>query len=177
MKFLLINIILLFFCFCTFSQEKALIGMSVNEFKNIYPNLPAPEKYENTITFTKQDTLYGLTGEWGYRFENNKLNWIFFHKYIDEINEQNFNKCLSSAEKIIYDFNNLYGKPDTIIKGNSTFRDPYVDHHWGYDVIEAQWKNFKGMKIKCEFTFMGGKGEYHFLVTINYFGKDYPYFD
>lgn len=160
----------------SFSQSKANIGMTMEEAKELYPKTQS-SYYENTTTLSFNDTLYGLPGEWSFRFENNKLNWIHFSKYIDEINRQNFAKCLKTTKKIIADYTKSFGKPDTTIIGDTTFIDPYKKHHWGYDVIEARWNNYKEMKVKVEFKFFGGKGEYHFIVTINYFDKNYQYFD
>ena len=160
----------------TIAQSNATIGMSIDEVKKIYPQTQL-STYENTITLSLPDTIYGLQGEWGYRFENNKLNWIHFDKYIDEIKKPNFDKCLKATQKLIKDFSKSYDKPDTTITGDTTFIDPYKQHHWGYDVIEARWNNYNGMKIKVEFTFFGGKEQYHFIVIVNYFSKDYPYFD
>ena len=160
----------------SFSQTKIFIGMSLDTVKKIYPGIKE-ETFKKTTTLSRRENLFGLDDEWGYRFENGKLDWIFFDKYIDSLTEKNFKLCLSATQKIIKNYTQAYGKPDTTIKGNTRFIDPYKKHHWGYDVLEARWKNYKGMKIKVEFTFMGGKGEYHLLVKVNYFGKDYPYFD
>jgi len=43
-------------------------------------------------------------------------------------------------------------------------------------VIYAKWQK-KDVKFKIEFTFMGGKGDYHFLVKMGFFRPDYPFFD
>lgn len=158
------------------AQPEVRIGMSMDEVKKAYPNTTSAS-YQNTITLSQPDTLYGLADEWGYRFEDNKLEWIFFHKYIDELNSENFRKCLSATASLMKEYADAFGLPDSVIVGDTTFVDPYVNHHWGYDVIEAQWNNAEGMKISIEFTFMGGKGEYHFLVKVNIFDKGYPYFD
>ncbi|OFX42219.1 MAG: hypothetical protein A2046_03895 [Bacteroidetes bacterium GWA2_30_7] len=176
MKFIYTTLIIFSAFFNTYSQSKATIAMSINQVKKIYPNMESAT-YEKTITLSRTENLYGIEGEWGYRFKNDTLNWIHFDKYIDEINDTNFRNCLSATRKIIADFTKVYGNPDTTITGDTSFIDPYQKKHWGYDVIEAQWKNYNGMKIKVEFTFMGGKGEYHFLVKINYFDKNYPYYD
>ena len=176
MKLLLLCSLTFFISIHLFAQSKANIGMSIKEVSKLYPKTNS-SAYENTITLSMTDTLYGLPGEWGFRFENNKLNWIHFSKYIDDIEKPNFDKCLNVTEKLIQDYSKAFGKPDTTIIGDTTFVDPYKKHHWGYDVIEARWNNSNGMKIKVEFTFFGGKGEYHFIVTINYFDKEYPYFD
>lgn len=176
MKSIIILATILFLSIDNFAQSKARIGMSIEEVKNLYPKSESAA-YENTITLSFSDTLYGLPGDWSYRFENNKLNWIHFTKYIEEITKPNFDKCLSATNSLIKEYTMAFGKPDTTITGNKKFVDPYKKHHYGYDVIEVRWNNYNGMKVKVEFTFFGGKGEYHFIVTINYFDKDYPYFD
>ena len=163
-------------CTNAISQSKAKIGMSMEEVKELYPKTQS-SYYNNSVTLSLNDTLYGLPSEWGFRFENNKLNWIFFSKYIDEINKSNFDKCLKASKKLIKEYTKTFGKPDTTIIGDTTFVDPLVKHHWGYNVIEARWNNYKEMKVKIEFEFFGGKGEYQFILTINYFDKNYPYFD
>lgn len=172
-------IIILFFVFLSsrsFAQGKVYIGMSIDTVKKLYPGI-TEGKYENTITLSRPDNLYGLQDEWGYRFKEGKLEWIYFAKYIDSIDQKHFDLCLKAAQSIIRDYSKKYGKPDTVLKGKQKFIDPFKKRHWGYDVLEARWKNYKGAKISVEFTFMGGKGEYHFLVKINYFDKDYPYYD
>ena len=158
------------------AQTKVIIGMSPDSVKKIFPEAKE-ETFKRTTTLAVKATVYGLEDEWNYRFNNDKLDWIFFDKYIDSLNEQNFKLCLSATQNLIKDYTKAYGKPDTTIKGNFRFVDPYKKHHWGYPVLEARWKNYKGMKIKAQFTFMGGKGQYHFLVKVNYFDKNYPYYD
>lgn len=175
MKHILL-ILFINFSLISFSQQKAKIGMTINEVMKIYPNCKS-DTVGNEITLSRTETLYGLSDNWGYRFKEGKLDWIFFHKYIKEINSKNFNECLHATQKLIADYTKVYGKPDTTLTGNTIFIDPYVKKHWGYDVLEARWKNKDDMKIKVEFTFMGGKGDYNFLVEINYFDKNYPYYE
>lgn len=176
MKYINFTLIALFFSVNIFAQSKAKIGMSIKDVKQLYPKCES-STYEKSITLSFNDTIFGLSGVWGYRFENDKLNWVHFDKYIDKIEKQNFDKCLSATNKIITDYIKVFGKPDTTIIGDTTFVDPYKKHHWGYDVIEARWNDYKGMKVKVEFTFFGGKGDYQFIVIVNYFDKDYLYFD
>lgn len=59
---------------------------------------------------------------------------------------------------------------DEYVFENKTFIDPYIEHHWGYDVISAVW-NTDEMSFKVEFVFIGGKGEYNFLFKME-FHKD-----
>ena len=176
MKKLFILGIITFISLNILAQSKVKIGMTIDEVKSLYTKTVS-SSYENSITLSLNDTLHNLPGEWGFRFENNKLNWIHFSKYIDDIDKENFDKCLYTTQKIINDYTQTFGKPDSTLIGETTFVDPYQKHHWGYDVMEARWNNSNGMKIKVGFTFFGGKGEYHYIVTINYFDKDYPYFD
>ncbi len=68
-----------------------------------------------------------------------------------------------------------YGEPDEYIEGESEFIDPNIDRHWGYDVIEALW-SVGDEKFVVQFIFMGGKGEYHYLVKIEFQDIDYEYF-
>ncbi len=155
---------------------KFYLTMNVNDFAKVFPSL-FPNGIGMTGQWGRQFELYGLDGSWSYSFKNGKLNWMHYQKYKNEINESNFNKCLSATEQLIKDYTKYYGKPDTTIVGNKIFVDPLVKHHWGYNVLEARWNNVNGQKIKVEFDFMGGKGEYSFVVIINFFDKDYPYFD
>ena len=52
----------------------------------------------------------------------------------------------------------------------------YVERHWGYDVIEAKWHDVRGMNISVKFDFFGGKGEYNFIFTVDFFDIDSPDF-
>lgn len=176
MKLLNVVLILVLSSVNLFGQSKAKIGMSMEDVQKLYPKTESGS-YQNTITLSFLDTLYGISGEWGYRFENNKLNWIHFDKYINEINQANFDLCLKATKQIIKDYSKVFNSPDTLITGTTSFVDPIKKHHYGYDVMEARWNNYNGMKIKVEFTFFGGKGDYQFIVIINYFEKEYPYFD
>jgi hypothetical protein len=152
------------------------LGMDVKSFAKVFPEL-FPKGIGMSGQWHREQELYGISGSWSYTFENDKLTWMHFNRYIDEINEANFNKCLSATKQLIKDYSGSYGIPDTTMIGDTTFLDPIKKRHWGYDVIEARWKDYRGMKIKIEFTFMGGKGDYHFLVEINYFDKSYPYYE
>jgi len=168
---------IIFFCIATtaFAQKDIHTGMSDSEILIIFPDLEKTS-YENTTTYTRPDTIYGLDSEWGYKFENNSLNWIYFMRYEENLNEENFKAYLEATQRLIKDYAKIYGIPDSLIQGDMEYKDPYVEHHWGYDVLEARWYDADGMKIKIRFIFMGGKGEYHFLLTIDMFDKSYSYF-
>lgn len=58
--------------------------------------------------------------------------------------------------------------------GEARFRDPYEDHHWGYPVLSAVWKT-PDLKLRAGFKFMGSKGDYYFLVTLEAHGPEYEF--
>lgn len=174
MKTILILIFTLSMIFVK-AQLPVHIGISQDELKSIYTNMEV-SVYEKSSTYTRPDTLYGLDSEWGYRFNVDTLNWVFFMKYIDDINDSNFQICLNATEKIIKDYSKVLGTPDSLIVGDKTFIDPYEKRHWGYDVLEARWYNAENMKIKVRFSFLGGKGDYQFLLSIDFFDQSYNYF-
>ncbi|MBN2693776.1 hypothetical protein JXR93_03855 [bacterium] len=155
---------------------KIYIGMDIDSFAKVFPSL-FQENIGLTGQWSRKDEIYELKGDWSYRFENGKLTWIHFATYIDDVNENSFNKSLSSTNKIITNYIKQYGKPDEVIVGKTKFIDPFKEKHWGYGVKEVRWKNVNGMKIKIEFSFMGVKGYYYFIVVINHFDKDYPFYD
>ena len=177
MKKLLLLLSMFIFSASLFSQEKnrVNIGMDMYLFKMVYPKV-IPLNAPNTGQWARTDSLYGLPGKWSYTFTDGKLEWCLWDIYIDSLNQTNFNKCLAATKALIKKYTKDYGKPLEYKIVDTTYRDPYKDHHWGYDVIYAKWKTDK-IKFKIEFTFMGGKGEYHFLVKMGFFDKDYKYWD
>lgn len=154
-------------------SNKTIIGMTKNELKKAYANLDTTDKN----TFIRIDSIYGFSSEWGYRFNADTLTWIFFHKTTNAVNKKEFAKYLFATKKVINYYTKVYGKPDTTIIGIQKFINPLLKKHYGYDVIEARWKNYKGMKIKAQFRFMGGKELYFFDFSINYGNQSYPYYD
>ncbi|MFH2096676.1 MAG: hypothetical protein ABIJ16_13280 [Bacteroidota bacterium] len=126
-----------------------------------------------------RETIYGLDGYWHYTFEKDTLDWYGYSFYIndaEELTEENFNRCLEAARKLIDEYTGYFGKPDELKEGKTEFIDPYQMRHWGYDVVEAKWIQ-DNLKCKVEFSFFGGKGQYFFQVLIKCFRPDYPYFD
>ena len=155
-------------------NKQVYIGMSINDFKTIYPEI-VPENYKPTQSFKRKETIADIDGEWYYDFKDSRLKWFMFDRYFNEINQANFDKCLNASKEIITDYKKKYGAPIKIEEGETTFKDPYKERHWGYDVIKSVWQTDK-MKILVEFHFMGGKGEYNFIVKIAFQDKDYKYF-
>ncbi len=164
-----------------------IIGLNINaqhleNFNLSEEDFLSNYKYDSTSTYHEEtnyhvyDTIYGISDEWTYRFEDSKLQFHIFSHYSYEIDEKNFVLNLNAAENLIADFTKFYGEPDSFEIGDSTFVDPYEKRHWGYDVIKAKWET-KGMKIKIEFQFFGGKGEYFYLFSVKFFDEDYPYFN
>ena len=141
------------------------LGMSEAALNQIYPGLKTT-KYHSETNYHRPETIEGVAVEWVYRFENDKLNWVFLHHYSDELNKENFELCLKMAKNLIEEHSKIYGKP-ILKEGNQNFVDPYKDkHHWGYYVLEAEWKMENGVKLEIQFDFMGAKGVYMFLVQV-----------
>ena len=174
-KQILILSVLCFSFFSATSQYVENFDLTESEFKSTY-KFDSISTYHQETNYILKDTVYGISDEWVYQFEDNKLQHSIFGHYTDEIDEINFKKNLKAAQNLIIDFTEIYGKPLDLEIGDTSFVDPYDQRHWGYDVIEARWFT-NGMKIKIEFDFFGGKEEYHFIFSVKYFDKDYPYFD
>jgi hypothetical protein len=168
-------LIVMLFGFCRLLAQD--IGSDISEVRKQLPPGVKESAYKNTITLSAPADLQGLESYWNYRFTDNKLDWKHFHKYLSEVTRENFDRCLEATRKIIKAYTLEYGKPDTVMTGNTQFIDPFKEKHPGYPVLEARWNNIRGARISAGFIFMGGKGEYNFLVKVNYFSKDYPYFD
>jgi hypothetical protein len=156
------------------AQPKAVIGTTLTEFEKEYPKMPR-QIYEDEVTFSEKFRVSGFDVSWSYKFKKGRLEWIYLQKYIQMVNQKNFDRCLKLTKKIITDFTTYYGDADNMEEGDTTYVDPYVKRHWGYDVIRAVWKNYKGMKIKVRFTFKGGKGDYSFLVSVDFHDSSYPF--
>ena len=147
-------------------DKQVYIGMSLNNFRKIYPDLKA-KPYNNTISFSRTETIASLEGKWYYHFTDSKLKWYKFSRYIDEINQKNFDKCLNATRHIIESFKKEFGEPLEYNEGETKFIDPYKKMHWGYDVLKAEWQT-GDEKIKIEFRFKGSKGEYSFIVKLDF---------
>jgi hypothetical protein len=142
-------------------------GMTITEFKKIYPKV-APDT--DTRQCQMKEKIHDLDGKWTFDFKDGKLDWITYDYYVQEVenlNEENFNKCLKGAQAINSDLTKIYGKPTEFKEGAKKFRDPAKDHHWGYEVIQAKWQTDK-FKINAGFEFFGGKGEYFFVVDAHF---------
>lgn len=154
-------------------QSKIQLGITEAELKQIYPEVKSSPS-DNVILFTRKDDLHGLPVDWHYRFENQKLSRFGWSKYFQdrELTKVNFEKCLKVSEQLLKDLTNEYGTPASVEKGDTTFVDPYVKHHWGYEVIRAKWKNVEGMNVDVRFKFFGSKGVYFLLLEGNYVDKN-----
>ena len=99
------------------------LGMSEAALNQIYQGLKTT-KYHSETNCHRPETIEGVAVEWVYRFENDKLNWVFLHHYSDELNKENFELCLKMAKNLIEEHSKIYGKP-ILKEGNRHFVDPY----------------------------------------------------
>jgi len=182
MKTIIFYIISIIFLSCNNQKSTKMninpnihVGMSIKEFDNIFPNIVDVENQKDSQITIEQE-LFGFQNGWAFQFKEGKLEWYLWDCYVDDINEENFNKCLSITDTLKTELTNIYGQPYNEIVGDKTFKDPYVQMHWGYDVVEYKWKTDK-MKFKLTFHFFGGKGQFNFIVKMEFYGLDYEYFD
>jgi len=117
----------------------------------------------------------GLSGSWVYDFKDNKLNRYNFDSYSDEINQANFDKYLTVKQDIIENFKRQFGEPTELEFENEIFKDPYVERHWGYDVISAIWRTPE-MDFRVQFHFIGSHRDYNFIFSMNFHHAGYEYF-
>jgi hypothetical protein len=148
-------------------------GMSLDAFLQVHPDLGRPAGPDTQVTRT--ETRQGLDGTWTYEFEDGKLDWWVWDATIDELNEDNFRKCLEAASALIDEAKATSGSPVSLERGQTAFRDPKVQRHWGYDVVEAKWKA-DDVWFKISFRFKGAKGMYAFLVKSEFFRPGYEFF-
>jgi hypothetical protein len=153
-------------------RETIRIGMSLEEFMKQHPDTVIPAG--GTGQWTTGASVVGLPGQWSFTFEKSRLAWFVFDSYVNEIDKTHFDRCLAAARSIVREYTERLGKPYRSADGPQEFIDPLVKHHWGYKVLEAAWKT-AGEKYLVRYVFFGGKGEYHFIVTIETQGSDYEF--
>ena len=158
----------------TMIEKLPKIAMDFSVFAKDFPEIINAETNGNK-QYNIDAKVDKLDGRWAYNFVDNKLNWFMFNSYSDDLNQANFNKYLSVTQLVIDDFKQIYGEPDEFVFENKTYKDPYIERHWGYDVMSAVWHTDE-MSFKIEFIFMGGKGEYNFLFKMNFQKSGYEYF-
>jgi hypothetical protein len=150
------------------------LGMSAEKFNDLFPKLET-DPDESDFQTGLEEEVFGLPCGWSFNFKEGKLEWFMMNSYCDDINESNFREYSDAYDKFKNELENVFGKPVEAIDHETEFKDPFVERHWGYDVKEALWKT-SDMKFQLIFTFMGGKGEYHFLLKAEFQAPDYEYF-
>lgn len=178
MKKSIVLIVLCMFAVCMIhAQEVGRVNlkMTTEKLHQVYPETVPVDASPNG-QYSRAEVFFDLNGDWVYNFKNGQLEWCIWDVYLDDITEKNFNLCLDATNNLISKYSKSYGPAIKTEEGNNQFRDPYIDHHWGYKVIDAYWESPR-MKIHISFEFLGGKGEYKYLVKMAFFKADYPYWD
>jgi hypothetical protein len=140
-----------------------------------FPGLEIHRYSDGKVQAQRRASVHGVAGTWTYTLEEGKLAWVMFDSYEKAITEANFDRYRLAIDTIEADYTKRYGVPIKRQQGKQFFEDPYAEghHHWGYDVFDAVWKA-EGAKIRARFHFMGGKGDYAFLVAIHVAPEDAP---
>lgn len=147
-------------------KEKYFLGKHVNEFSKDHPEL-FPEGISMDGQWSEEAEYYGLKDEWTYFFREGKLESyaISFYSEREGISADEFDRFLKAADQWVNSYKKEYGEPNEYVSENREFKDPYKEHHWGYQVLQSVWK-LDDRTITVEFDFHGGKGEYFFVLEI-----------
>jgi hypothetical protein len=151
------------------------LGIDEVTFRRLFPEVDIRRYEDGAVQGHWPASVHGVAGSWHYTFKEGKLAWVLFNSYEDAITPANFDRYKAAILAIEANYDRRFGPPIKREVGKQTFQDPRKEHHWGYDVFDAVWKA-EGMKIRANFDFMGGKGDYHFLVQMEIEPEDYPYF-
>lgn len=153
----------------TYSQTPLRLGMSPDDVRKEYASVDS-SFYQGKIQMSRREDIYGLDGTWHYFFTDQKLSSFTYSKYYqdDQLTPANFDRCLAAIDRLSADYTRWYGKPDESKLGKTTFVNPYMEHHYGYEVKEFSWKNYEGMSIRMLFKFFGSKGQYFLLFEVEY---------
>jgi hypothetical protein len=150
-------------------------GIDEATLRRLFPEVDIRRYEDGAVQGHRPASVHGVAGSWHYTFKEGKLAWVMFNSYEDAITQANFDRYKAAILAIEADYDRRFGPPIKREVGKQTFQDPRRELHWGYDVFDAVWKA-EGAKIRARFDFMGGKGEYHFLVNVEMEPEDYPYF-
>jgi hypothetical protein len=152
-------------------------GIDEATLLRLLPEVDLRRYEDGAVQGHRPASVHGVAGSWHYTFKEGKLAWVMFNSYEDAITRANFDRYKAAILAIEADYTKRFGPPIKRAVGKQTFEDPHAEghRHWGYDVFDAVWKA-EGAKIRANFDFMGGKGEYHFLVQIEVEPEDYPHF-
>jgi hypothetical protein len=154
------------------------VGLGIDEaaLLRLFPSVEI-HRYPDMVQAHRQASVHGVAGTWSYTFKQGKLAWVMFNSYEKDITEANFDRYRLAIDAIEADYTKRYGPPIKRKSGKQFFEDPHAEghHHWGYEVFDAVWK-VEGALVQAEFHFMGGKGQYAFLVKMEMEPEGYPYF-
>ncbi len=150
------------------------IGLDVSSFAKIYPDIVG-NKIDDNFQYNTDEIIFNLKGKWAYNFSEGKLEWIMFNSYCNNIDKKNFALYLTDTERVVSLLQGKYGMPVELNYNEKKYIDPFVKRHWGYDVVSAIWRTGK-MDFKVSFKFAGARGEYNFLMKMEFHEVGYKYF-
>lgn len=149
------------------------INTSLEQFKLDFPNLIVGN--DTNKQYTINSAIEEIEGKWSFTFKENKLFWYIFNAYEYNFSKQTFNIFLESTNKIIDLFSKKFGNPFKIESKNLVYIDPFVKRHYGYNVKSALWST-PNTDFKVQFKFSGSRGDYYFLLKIDFHAPNYEYF-
>ena len=151
--------------------DEIKLGITTTEIRKIFPTV-----YPVTNGSSVSDLeMFGLNGKIYAEFKFNSLKCYKFEWVEFQINEENFDQCLSIINKICNNYSKKYGKPYSLEEGTMQFVDPKKTNHSGYIVIDSRWKT-REKKFRAYFDFISDQGKYKFVFLMEFQGPDYAGF-
>lgn len=161
----------------SWTQSEVRVGMSSKELLAIYPAMVV-EKDKNYTYYHRQATIHGIEDNWVYRVQKKSVHSIYFNHVIKSVTEKNFEMYKEAAALSINEYVSIHGTPDTLMENNDSLSLLGAKEEGYYVALrEARWNNINAMKLKIGAAFFNNYGELMLIFKINFFSKDYPYFD
>lgn len=146
------------------SIEKGIvyIGMTESSLRQTFPARDITQVGPGLVDVVDRSDI---PGKWTLNFKDGKLSWFVFNSEIRKIGSDEFKKSLDMTRKLIGKYSDALGTPGRLVRGIEDFRDPSVQKHQGYQVLNAVWNTPEG-RIIVNFSFIGEDNNYSFLVSL-----------
>lgn len=136
-------------------------GMSLQEFRKIYPNMPN----EPTHQWQRSAPFHGVNGKWTYDFKNGVLDWFACEMFDETPTRADFKRYLIVAQSIIGEYQDTFGAAQSMKHGKKVFVDPRKEPHRGYAVLSADW-TLPQQKLEVSYDFAGVRGNYRLVIEV-----------
>jgi hypothetical protein len=120
-------------------DNEIYIGMSIDDFIHIWT--PKIDAQPINGHWRQNEEMYGISGGWGFRFRNNKLDWAHYNCEInvDDMCEDDYADWVAATEKKISEYIKLYGEPAEYENNKVSFKE--LAQFMDIKIIHAKWNN------------------------------------